>query len=194
MISSSCQASACLRFFGDDLQPKLVSRLMDSRPTEAWRKGELFARDGVVTRRPTGGWVLFSPEDASGDLNQTIQALLLGVTRDRGVWENLCRRFHADIRCGLFPDQISQSAQLSPRTLSMLGVRRLRLNLDIYGGIFASSPPHPAQASHDPSDLDSISPGSITQIATPSGTPPGETTRTPSRKSRARLSLVRSVP
>jgi len=52
------QETACLRFFGDDLDPAVVTDALGVAASHAWKKDELWSNEGVGDLRPTGAWIL----------------------------------------------------------------------------------------------------------------------------------------
>lgn len=124
-----------LRFFGADLDPEEVTRLLGGQPTRSERKGEIFRneRTGAERVSPFGSWILNAIDRHPADLNAQIDEVLSGLTDDLPVWVGLTQRFRADVFCGLILDSVNEGEELSPETLSALGKRNLKLGLDIYG-------------------------------------------------------------
>ncbi|MGK9232918.1 DUF4279 domain-containing protein [Inquilinus limosus] len=130
------QTAATLRFFGDDLDPDELTRLLGSEPSVGVRKGETFryhqsARRDVQAR--TGSWRLRVERRSPGDLDGQIIELLSPLCQDLAVWRDLSARFEADIFCGLFLDKTNEGMDLRSETLVMVGSRGLTLAFDIYG-------------------------------------------------------------
>lgn len=125
---------ASLRFFGDDLVPEEVSRLLGATPTAHEVKGgqsQPNAGGRTFTAR-TGSWRLRVPDRKPGDLDGQIAELLEQLTFDMGVWRELTERFRVDVFCGLFLDEGNEGISLAPNTLAALGERGILLDLDIY--------------------------------------------------------------
>lgn len=123
---------ASLRFFGEDLQPEEVTRLLGVAPTQSQLKGDVSPSGHV---RPVGGWWLRVEEREPGDLEDQIVALFSELTDDPQVWADLNARYRGDVFCGLFMDTTNEGLELKPETLLMIGQRGLRLGLDIYDPI-----------------------------------------------------------
>jgi hypothetical protein len=122
-----------LRIFGDALDPDEVTRLLGIAPTGCAHKGDTHRTASgreVVAR--SGSWRLDA--DLSGNLNTQIGALLTKLPSDPTIWRELTEHYECDVFCGLFMRDGNEGVELSPEVMSMLGVRGLRLGLDIYGG------------------------------------------------------------
>jgi hypothetical protein len=122
-----------LRIFGDALDPDEVTRLLGIAPTGCAHKGDTHRTASgreVVAR--SGSWRLNA--DLSGNLNTQIGALLTKLPSDPTIWRELTEHYECDVFCGLFMRDGNEGVELSPEVMSMLGVRGLRLGLDIYGG------------------------------------------------------------
>ena len=128
------ETTASLRFFGDDLDPDELTRLLGSTPSQGRRKGEPYWSRGARangTARP-GSWFLWAERRSPGDLDSQIAELISPLCQDLAVWRDLSAHFEADIFCGLFLDRTNEGIDLRPETLVMVGSRGLVLNFDIY--------------------------------------------------------------
>ncbi|MGI2031758.1 DUF4279 domain-containing protein [Rhizobium panacihumi] len=127
------QTIACLRFFGDDLDPDHVSKLLGAIPTTAYRKGAAMpSSDGKKAVAETGSWQLEADEELSGELGEQISALLSGLSDDLSVWRDLSSQYDGDIFLGLFLGEANEGFTLDPTLLSAIGDRGLVLDFDIY--------------------------------------------------------------
>ncbi|OYX56946.1 MAG: hypothetical protein B7Y86_09375 [Brevundimonas subvibrioides] len=118
-----------LRFFGEDLHPAELTRLLGSEPTKSELKGDV-RPSGHVAK--AGSWRLSVEDRAPGDLECQIRNLFAGLTADVGTWTALSSRYRGDLFCGLFMQQGNEGLDLEPETLAMIGNRGLRLAVDIY--------------------------------------------------------------
>jgi hypothetical protein len=80
-----------------------------------------------------GSWRRETERRSPGDLDAQIAELFAQLTDDLEVWNDLSRRFQADIFCGLFLNEFNEGISLSPETLAAVGSRGLSLDMDIYG-------------------------------------------------------------
>lgn len=127
---------ACLRFFGDDLDPDEITRLLGASPTVGVRKGGIWhTESGAEKIARSGSWRLKVEDCSPGDLDAQIAKLLAPLTSDLAVWKELTCRFKADVFCGLFLQESNEGISLTPESLAALGSRGLLLDLDIYGAI-----------------------------------------------------------
>ena len=126
--------AASLRFFGDDLNPDELTKLIGYTPTKSEQKGEEIA--GKVTGQKriarSGGWRLSAERREPGDFDAQISEILDQLTDDTDVWQDLTTRFRADIFCGLFMTEGNEGISLSPETLEKLAARGLTIGFDIY--------------------------------------------------------------
>ncbi|TSD90716.1 DUF4279 domain-containing protein [Mycobacterium sp. KBS0706] len=129
------ESAASLRFFGDDLDPEKLTRLLGSEPSIGRRKGESYWSRGAQAEKVerTGSWRLWTEKRSPGDLDGQIAELLSPLSQDLAVWRDLSARFQADIFCGLFLDKSNEGIELQPETLVLVGSRGLILDFDIYG-------------------------------------------------------------
>lgn len=127
-------SAASLRFFGDDLDPDELTKLLGCPPTKSQRKGEEIV--GKVTGQKRiarrGGWWLSPERREPGDFNAQIAEILDQLTNDADVWQDLTTRFRTDIFCGLFMKEGNEGISLSNETLERLAVRGLTIDFDIY--------------------------------------------------------------
>ena len=121
-----------LRFFGDDLDPKVMSAALGVQPTSSCKKGDLFK--GKVSERieKTGRWLLSVPERPGESFEPQIEALLGRLTQDLAIWRQLTQKYNADLFCGLWLGRSNQGMELSPLLMRKLAERGLHLGLDIY--------------------------------------------------------------
>lgn len=122
-----------LRIFGDALDPDEITRRLGIEPTGCARKGDTHRTASgreVVAR--SGSWRLDA--GVPGNLSTQIAALLAKLPSDSTIWCELAQHYECDVFCGLFMREGNEGTELSPQVMSMLSVRRLRLELDIYGG------------------------------------------------------------
>jgi hypothetical protein len=125
----------CLRFFGDDLDPDVVSSMLGAKPTTSCRKGDLFR--GKVSERieKTGKWLLRLPEKPGGEFEPQVDTLLDGLTQDLSVWRELTGKYSADLFCGVWLRNWNRGMGLSPRLMARLAERGLELGVDIYADL-----------------------------------------------------------
>ncbi len=128
------RSCASLRLFGDDLEPDEITRLLCCLPTSSQKRGEIIRHrtDGGEHVAPRGKWLLEENGCCPGDLDGQIHRLLGRVSADLSVWHDLVSRFRTDLFCGIFLQQWNEGFSLSPKVLSALGNRGIKLDFDIY--------------------------------------------------------------
>ena len=134
-VGAISRTKASLRFFGDQLDPDEITRVLGKVPTIAEKKGQAYRRrsDGRKRVARVGTWRLRANTRAPGDLSGQIEDILLGMTDDLEVWAELSARFRIDLFCGLFMEDGNEGEQLEPEALRKLAERNIPLALDIYG-------------------------------------------------------------
>lgn len=128
------KTAASLRFFGDDLDPEEITRRLGGAPTVGVSKGSIWlTSSGAEKTARRGQWRVSVERLSPGDLDGQVAELLTPLTTDLAVWNDLTRRYEANVFCGLFLNEFNEGLSLSPETLEALGLRGLSLDLDIYG-------------------------------------------------------------
>lgn len=133
------RTTATLRFFGDDLVPAEVTRLLGGEPTDAALKGEprVFSNGrSIITK--TGRWLRKTPDCEPGNLAEQIRLLISGLTEDLTIWRKLSAQFEGNVFVGFFMAESNEGYSLSPEILTLLTDRGLALWLDVYGPIGSS--------------------------------------------------------
>ncbi|WP_306252707.1 DUF4279 domain-containing protein [Parvularcula sp. IMCC14364] len=123
-----------LRFFGDQLIPDEVTRIIGKTPTVAAAKGEIIKNPKTGRERTArkGSWRLHVERRSPGDFDTQIAELLAGTSNDFTAWQKLSQQYDGDIFCGLFMLEENEGVRFSPETLQHIGERGLILHLDIY--------------------------------------------------------------
>ncbi len=124
--------SACLRLFGDDLDPDVVTALLGAAPTTACRKGDVTRLKVTIRTERQGKWLLSIDHQAGVTLEAVINELLDRLSGDLAVWADLTGRFKVDLFCGLQMEEWNRGLSFSPETLRRVAERGLELGLDIY--------------------------------------------------------------
>ena len=125
---------AALRVFGDDLDPREVSRLLAATPSDSHRKGEVHVSSaGRRYVRKTGMWCLEARGEAPDSLQSQISRILSVLTSDLEAWRTLAQRFEIDMFCGLFMTESSEGLDMSSAVMELMAERRIPLAICIYG-------------------------------------------------------------
>jgi len=133
-MAAVSETRACLRIFGDDLDPDAISALLGASPTSSAKKGEDRLGPNGIKRgtERTGRWLLEVAPRIPGDLDGQIVELLSPLNPDIAMWRDLVARFLADIYCGFFMCERNEHLELRPETLVMIGSRALSLGVELY--------------------------------------------------------------
>lgn len=126
-------SAASIGFYGDDLVPSEITRLLGCKPTVGVAKGGTWITQmGAEKVARTGSWRVLAERRAPADLDGQIKHLLSGINNDLEAWRSLAGRFRGRVFCGLFLASSNDGLTLQPETLLMIGERGLVLDLDIY--------------------------------------------------------------
>lgn len=129
------RTAASLRFYGDDIDPEEISRILGVWPTKSAKKGGIWITPkGQQMIARTGFWNLSISEESPGDLDKQVTALFSVLSDDLDAFRALAVRFRGNIFVGLFLSGFNEGLSLSPTTVSAIGIRGLVLDLDIYSG------------------------------------------------------------
>jgi hypothetical protein len=127
------ETAVSLGFFGDDLDPAEVSKLLGATPTFGVSKGAAWRTPrGSERIARTGSWRLQVPRAVPGDLAGQVEAIFAQLTRDTAIWQDLATRFAGRLFCGLFLEEGNEGLRLCSKTLAEIADRGLYLDLDIY--------------------------------------------------------------
>jgi hypothetical protein len=132
-LSQIHHSAACLRIFGDNLEPDEITQVLGCLPTIAQRTGEVIryqsGRERVVK---CGNWRLKAERAEPEDINAQVRWLLSQVELDLSVWKSLAGKFDVDVFCGLFMQGSNDGMSLAPDVMALMGERGIHLELDIY--------------------------------------------------------------
>jgi hypothetical protein len=126
------ECSVSLRFWGDELIPDEVTKLLGIIPTQAYRKGDIFRGKVYDLIRKTGFWKYSVKRSAGVYLEDQISMIFDQLSGDLDVWRELTTRFDADLFCGLWLKRWNRGLDFSPQTLQRISERGLSIGLDIY--------------------------------------------------------------
>lgn len=126
---SAGEATATIRFFGADLDPDELTRLLGSTPTHSNRAGDKLESGHVLKE---GSWRLNTGYGSFDDLGKQVSGLLAALTDDIPTWRDLSARYRADVFCGAFLNDPVDGFGLEPALLGEIAARRLTLGLCLY--------------------------------------------------------------
>jgi hypothetical protein len=136
MMALVAETTVALRFFGDDLDPEMLTTRLGKPPSTRARKGELIKSEKTGREHParTGRWILDADRCEPGDLDKQIRDIFSGMTNDTTVWRELAQSYRPDLFVGLFMRELNEGIEIGAESLSLLADRGIFLALDIYGG------------------------------------------------------------
>lgn len=125
------RSAATLRISGDDLNPQELSKLLGATPTLACVKGEPRRPGGKVIAR-TGQWHLSAKDTETADIDAQVAEILMQLPADLDVWRSLATHYQIDLFCGWFMNESNEGVEIAAETLSALGSRGIKLDVDLY--------------------------------------------------------------
>lgn len=130
------KSTVTLRIMGKDLIPGEITKLLGASPTHAQRKGDEIVgeKTGHVRIAKIGMWQLCSSNREPEDLDAQIEEILSQMTQDLTKWQDITKKYRADLFCGLFMHGSNEGLTISSRSLAALGARGIEMGLDIYAG------------------------------------------------------------
>jgi len=125
------KSTASVRFFGDQLDPDEVTRLLACEPSKQYRKGDLVS-PRRENRRKFGAWIVAAEDCSPEAVDDQLASIFARTTQDLRVWQDLVSRYEGDVFCGLFMNESNEGFSLSPSTLKALAARGLEIGFDVY--------------------------------------------------------------
>ena len=126
----------CLRVIGDELDPDIVTSLLNHQPTKAHKTGDDISSPKSRRKRiaKTGVWMLEAPTEEPGNINSQATYLLSNLSGDINAWKSISESYRIDLFCGLFMEETNEGIDLEPSVLYEIGKRGILIDFDIYGG------------------------------------------------------------
>ncbi len=123
-----------LRVCGDDLIPQEITDMLGVAPTRAEIKGQeiIGRKTGSVRVAKSGIWRLQAADRQPEDINGQILEIFNMISADVKVWQNITRKYRAELFCGLFLSTTNDGLSISPQSLAYLAERGIELWFDIY--------------------------------------------------------------
>lgn len=125
---------ATLRIWAKSLDPDTVTLHLGISPSEAWKAGDRFGKDGRNTRKH-GRWALTSQEQiVSTDLVAHIEWILEQVEPMHDQLRELMQQpgMHADLFCFWETESINPGIEFSPAVMERAAALNLTIGIDIY--------------------------------------------------------------
>lgn len=128
------RTTAGLRFFGDDLDPDILTAGLGQTPTSSVTKGQVIKGRTTEFDRvaKTGRWGFRVEDREPGDLDGQIRELFGALTADLSIWRELSAKYETDLFVGMFMERSNEMLEISAESLEQLSSRGVSLMLDIY--------------------------------------------------------------
>lgn len=126
------QATVTIRFFGDELNPDELTKLLECEPSEAYKKGHIVTPTIKPRTIKTGTWFLSVERNPDQTLEEIISELLEKLTNDLEVWKKMSKRFEISIYCGAWIKGWNRDVWFSSGLLTKIAERNLSIGLAIY--------------------------------------------------------------
>jgi hypothetical protein len=124
------EARVTLGIHGADLDPEEVSAILQCRPSQAHRKGDV--RPCRAVPWSAGAWLLSVDGRAPTDPESLLVSLFARLPDDPGVWKQLRQRFTLRLGLGLFLDDWNRGFELSPGMLRRIAATGVAFSFDMY--------------------------------------------------------------
>jgi hypothetical protein len=126
------KASVSIRFFGDELDPNELTKLLECEPSEAYKKGYVITTTVMPRTVKTGMWFLSVERNTEQTLEEIILELLEKLTKDLKVWKKLSEQFEISIYCGAWIMGWNRDVWFNADLLTKIAERNLSIGLAIY--------------------------------------------------------------
>ena len=127
------RSSVSLRFFGEHLDPDVLTKSLGRDPTVGAKTGQSWTTAlGAVKIARRGTWRLKTSDCVPADLDGQIMNLLSSLTTDLDVWREFTALYDVDLFCGLFLATENEGIALAAETLQEIANRNLKIDFDIY--------------------------------------------------------------
>ncbi len=127
------KSALSLGFWGNDVDPEEISKLLGGEPTVGVAKGGTWQTGtGVLKTARTGSWRRRIERSQPADLSSQLAAALEALTDDLAIWQGLSSRHRGRVFCGLFLREPNEGLILDPDVMRKISERGLSLDLDIY--------------------------------------------------------------
>ena len=90
------------------------------------------SREGREAIAKEGAWFLRADDRTPADVDGQVAEIPSKLTDDLDTWASLVQRFDVDLSFGWFMEHSNEEIELSPQTLAAIGVRGIRISVDLY--------------------------------------------------------------
>ncbi|HEX5139989.1 MAG TPA: DUF4279 domain-containing protein [Dehalococcoidia bacterium] len=129
-LVDSSRVTIC--FYGDDLEPDELTRLLGMAPTHAHRPGDPVLSTRFRNTYKKGAWILDLDDVEGADPEDAIIQLLQWLPVDDPIWLELTAAFDVRIGLSLVLKDWTRGFSLGAATLERLGALGLRLDVEIW--------------------------------------------------------------
>lgn len=129
------RSAACLRIYGDQLDPDKISQMLGAKPTKSYRKGDIKHSKNADIIRKTGSWMFDAKDKEPENLNAQVEEILSNLTQELTIWTKLSNEYGIDLFCGFFMKESDEGFEISPQTLKALSDRGIKLAICLYASL-----------------------------------------------------------
>ncbi|HEX2915027.1 MAG TPA: DUF4279 domain-containing protein [Chloroflexia bacterium] len=120
-------------FWGDYLDPDVISELLGVEPTIAYAKGDKVPVNSEHYRvAHTGLWRWAGIRTDTRTLEEQIQLLFDQLPEDLSIWQDLSTKYGSELFCGIWMKTWNREFDLSPTIMKKIVDRGLTIRFDIY--------------------------------------------------------------
>ena len=119
-------------FYGEDLDPAEITKLLGREPTSQCRRGDIV--NGKVSSRveKVGRWVVAPPVTPGESLDPQLRRLLGSMTDDLTIWHSLVERYKSRFMISTWIRSWNRGLEIEPELVRAFADRRLGIGVDIY--------------------------------------------------------------
>jgi hypothetical protein len=121
-----------LGFYGDQLDPNELSRLLGALPTSHCRKGDVAVGKHASRLERTGRWLLAMPVQVGEPLEPQLRRLLSALTPDLSVWRSITDRYKTRFVICAWVRSWNRGLEIDPAIVREISDRGLGIGVDIY--------------------------------------------------------------
>lgn len=122
------QATLCI--YADDLDPEVVTAIVNCVPSKARRKGECYPERPKIRPAPIGQWFLEAPNELP--FNEKIRFLLDATCNEENVWYKLAESHRLELRAAIFLRSWTEGFELPNSTVAEIALRKWSFSLSMY--------------------------------------------------------------
>lgn len=119
-----------LRFFGDDLDPAIITEKLNLTPTVCFRRGDIDERRNKAYK--TGVWLLETPRSLESPAELVAQTFNQSLNACINEIRELASYYKADLKLNMHIDRWCRGTTFPASILDLIAATGLELSLEVY--------------------------------------------------------------